>query len=137
MNKKLVGISIFFISLFLLITVYFVIKSEDTIKIDVRAENTVHSKIIIKQKFLNDEIILYENDKITTERKEIVPFSNKGESELTLSIDGKEQSLVGYIDTNQSPLDIKLEVTSNLEVQSSVKTALGIENKKLVYSLEK
>ncbi|WP_461218252.1 hypothetical protein [Lapidilactobacillus salsurivasis] len=75
-------------------------------------EGTIEVPLIISRNYLNESETLYESDSLTSTSKPIKKAGIDGESSISLTINGAEQTVTGYVDSHPKTFFLKVNVAS-------------------------
>ncbi len=75
-------------------------------------KDTIEVPITISKNYLNETEVLYESNSIKSTNKPIEDVSISGESSISVTIYGEEQTVTGYVDSNIKNFFFKVKVAS-------------------------
>lgn len=75
-------------------------------------KDTIEVPITISKNYLNETEVLYESNSIKSTNKPIEDVSISGESSISVTIYGEEQTVTGYVDSNTKNFFFKVKVAS-------------------------
>lgn len=103
----------------------------------IETASELDTPITITQVFLESEVILYDSQTIKSDNIKIEPSLSIGESHIVLKIKNQEKIIMGYIDSNNQKLEIKLVIKKGKEgelvVDVSSKTELSPTNEQFIF----
>ena len=75
-------------------------------------KDAIEVPITIARNYLNDSEVLYENNSIKSTNKPIEEASISGESSISVTIYGEEQTVTGYVDSKTKNFSLLVKVAS-------------------------
>lgn len=75
-------------------------------------KDAIEVPITIARNYLNDSEVLYESNSIKSMNKPIEEASISGESSISVTIYGEEQTVTGYVDSNTKNFSLLVKVAS-------------------------
>ena len=75
-------------------------------------KDAIEVPITIARNYLNDSEVLYENNSIKSTNKPIEEASISGESSISVTIYGEEQTVTGYVASNTKNFSLLVKVAS-------------------------
>lgn len=75
-------------------------------------KDAIEVPITIARNYLNDSEVLYESNSIKSTNKPIEEASISGESSISVTIYGEEQTVTGYVDSNTKNFSLLVKVAS-------------------------
>lgn len=111
-KRKVLTIVLSCIVLVVLSTLFFL---KNNGKIGIFIENNkgaIEVPITIARNYLNDSEVLYESNSIKSTNKPIEEVSISGESSISVTIYGEEQTVTGYVDSNTKNFSLLVKVAS-------------------------
>ena len=75
-------------------------------------KGAIEVPITIARNYLNDSEVLYESNSIKSTNKPIEEASISGESSISVTIYGEEQTVTGYVDSNTKNFSLLVKVAS-------------------------
>ena len=75
-------------------------------------KDAIEVPITIARNYLNDSEVLYESNSIKSTNKPIEEVSISGESSISVTIYGEEQTVTGYVDSNTKNFSLLVKVAS-------------------------
>lgn len=73
-------------------------------------KGAIEVPITIARNYLNDSEVLYESNSIKSTNKSIEEASISGESSISVTIYGEEQTVTGYVDSNTKNFSLLVKV---------------------------
>ena len=75
-------------------------------------KDAIEVPLTIARNYLNDSEVLYKNNSIKSTNKPIEEASISGESSISVTIYGEEQTVTGYVDSNTKNFSLLVKVAS-------------------------
>ncbi|MBW5474880.1 hypothetical protein ACQUEP_13280 [Enterococcus casseliflavus] len=75
-------------------------------------KDAIEVPITIARNYLNESEVLYESNSIKSTNKPIEEVSISGESSISVTIYGEEQTVTGYVDSNTKNFSLLVKVAS-------------------------
>ena len=75
-------------------------------------KDAIEVPITIARNYLNESEVLYESNSIKSTNKPIEEASISGESSISVTIYGEEQTVTGYVDSNTKNFSLLVKVAS-------------------------
>ncbi len=111
-KRKVLTIVLSCIVLVVLSTLFFLKNNGKTGIFIENNKGAIEVPITIARNYLNDSEVLYESNSIKSTNKPIEEVSISGESSISVTIYGEEQTVTGYFDSNTKNFSLLVKVAS-------------------------